>query len=123
VSDVSPARAADEAFGAWWPRHAVRHNGRSPVAARAAFDVGWQAGAAAERERLLTALREFLPGYVTMVEQKYGCGTDTRIAYASGPVAFPDALVDTFALMSTPDADLLAAADGRDTADGGEQHD
>ena len=34
---------ADAAFAAWWPSHAVRHNSRSPVAAREAFQAGWDA--------------------------------------------------------------------------------
>lgn len=34
---------ASEAFDAWWPTHAVRHNSRSPVAAREAFMAGWRA--------------------------------------------------------------------------------
>lgn len=42
----------DTAFKAWWPRQAVRHNSRSPVAAREAFDAGFEAGRAAERQRI-----------------------------------------------------------------------
>ena len=61
--------------------------------------------AAAERELLLAQLREFLPRYVGIVI--HTCTPDGTPVYATGPVGFPDALVDTFALMTVPDADLL----------------
>lgn len=62
----------------------------------------------AERERLLSALREFLPQYVASVV--VGTAYDNGPVYASGRVAFVDAVVNTFALMSTPDAELLDGA-------------
>lgn len=39
-----------EAFDAWWPAQAARHNSRSPVAAREAFVAGWQAALAQVRD-------------------------------------------------------------------------
>ena len=46
------AAQSDAAFDAWWPRHAVRHNSRSPVAAREAFTAGWEAAALHLRDRV-----------------------------------------------------------------------
>ena len=64
--------------------------------------------AAAEWERLLAALREFLPKYVTTIV--HGHALDGAPIYAAGLLAFPDVLVDIFALMDTPDCDLLDGA-------------
>lgn len=52
---------ADAAFDAWWPRHAVRHNSRSPVAAREAFTAGWNAGQQRIREHILNRCRQLEP--------------------------------------------------------------
>ena len=77
----------------------------SKVALTAALPAIAAQAAAAERELLLAQLREFLPRYVGIVI--HTCTPDGTPVYATGPVGFPDALVDTFALMTVPDADLL----------------
>jgi hypothetical protein len=73
-----PENAAHAAFDAWWPQHAVRHNSRSPRAAREAFDAGWMAAAQAtadERDRI----REHLLGLVVFYDE-----AEEVAAHASG---------------------------------------
>ena len=109
--------AAEAAFSDWWDETgAIMPSAgilaRIELIHQAAL-VGWAAAApvitaqaaAAERELLLAQLREFLPRYVGIVI--HTCTPDGTPVYATGPVGFPDALVDTFALMTVPDADLL----------------
>lgn len=68
-----------------------------------------EAVAAAERDRLLAALREFLPQYVGLVIRFRT--PDGNPVYASGPVAFGDALVNTFAIVDSA-AEMRRLLDG-----------
>ncbi len=90
------------------PRELGYHLAMVHTVLEAAAPVIAAQAAAAEWERLLAALREFLPKYVTTIV--HGHALDGAPIYAAGLLAFPDVLVDIFALMDTPDCDLLDGA-------------
>lgn len=102
-STVPAEDAIQAAFDAWWPRHAVRHNSRSPKAAREAFDAGWQA--AAERTDALVKQAR-----VNAYEVGRAAGRDQAIELATEVDARYDETIGDD-LQDSPFANLLRGAE------------